>query len=127
MASNKHLQLTAYFGKHSTFEISDPMYSLLKKKNNSNFLFRNYSKRESTKLKSRNLPSSLLCLKIPIQSFMHGIFISCCMYTVTRLSIINVNIYVLKRKSFATVLHPFFLQCGSFEDISMIISYVPAQ
>ena len=34
---------------------------------------------------------------------------------------------ILKRKSFATVLHPFFLQCGPCEDILMIISYVPAQ
>ena len=34
---------------------------------------------------------------------------------------------ILKRKSFATILHPFFLQYGPCEDILMIISYVPAQ
>ena len=34
---------------------------------------------------------------------------------------------ILKRKSFATVLHPCFLQYGPCEDILMILSYVPAQ
>ena len=34
---------------------------------------------------------------------------------------------ILKRKSFATVLHPFFLQYCPCENILMIISYVPAQ
>ena len=36
-------------------------------------------------------------------------------------------IFDTKRKSFATVLHPFFLQYGACEDILMVISYVPAQ
>ena len=41
---------------------------------------------------------------------------------------INFTIYnILKRKSFATVLYPFFLQYGPCEGILMIISYVPAQ
>ena len=35
--------------------------------------------------------------------------------------------YILKRKSFATVLHPFLLQYGPCEGILMTISYVPAQ
>ena len=38
-----------------------------------------------------------------------------------------VSVYILKRKSFATVLHPFFLHYGPYEDILMIISYVPGQ
>ena len=37
------------------------------------------------------------------------------------------NTYILKRKSFATVLYPFFLQYGPCEDILMIINYIPAQ
>ena len=37
------------------------------------------------------------------------------------------NETILKRRSFATVLHPFFLQYGPCEDILMITSYVPAQ
>ena len=41
--------------------------------------------------------------------------------------VLNINVYILKRKSFATVLHPFFLQYGPCEDILMIITYVPAQ
>ena len=35
--------------------------------------------------------------------------------------------HILKGKSFATILHPIFLQYGPCEDILMIISYVPAQ
>ena len=38
-----------------------------------------------------------------------------------------VYLCILKRKSFATVLHPFFLQYGPCENILMHISYVPAQ
>ena len=37
------------------------------------------------------------------------------------------GVYILKRKSFATVLRPFFLQYGPSENILMIISYIPAQ
>ena len=43
MAFSKHLQLPVYFGKHSAFEMSDPMYSLLKIRNISNFYIWNYS------------------------------------------------------------------------------------
>ena len=72
MASNKHLQLPEYFGKHSMFEISDPLYSLLKIQNISIYIWNN-SKTEFTKLKSLSLPSYLLGLKeIPMQSFIHG-------------------------------------------------------
>ena len=74
MAFSKHLQLPAYFGKHSTFEMSDPMYSLLKIRNISNFHIWNYSKAEFINMKSLSLPSSLQGLKeIPMQSFIHGI------------------------------------------------------
>ena len=40
----------------------------------------------------------------------------------TRSSIALFNIYILKRKSFATILHPFFLQYGPCEDI--LITYL---
>ena len=43
---------------------------------------------------------------------------------------IGSNVYpqsILKRKSFATVSHPFLLQYGPCEGILKIISYVPAQ
>ena len=74
MAFGKHLQLSAYFGKHGAFEMSDPMYFLLKIRNISNFHIWNYSKTEFTNLKSLSLPSSLQGLKeIPMQSFIHGI------------------------------------------------------
>ena len=74
MASSKHLQLPAYFGKHSALKMSDPMYSLLKIRNISNFHIWNYSKTDFTNLKSLRLPSSLQGLKeIPMQSFIHGI------------------------------------------------------
>ena len=74
MAFSKHLQLPAFFGKHSTFEMSDPMYSLLKIRNISNFHIWNYSKTEFTNLKSLSLQSSLQGFKeIPMQSFIHGI------------------------------------------------------
>ena len=73
MASNKHLQLPGYFGKHSMFEKSDPLYSLLKIQNISKSHIWNNSKTEFTKLKSLSLPSYLLGLKeIPMQSFIHG-------------------------------------------------------
>ena len=73
MASNKHLQLPGHFGKHSMFEISDPLYSLLKIQNITKFHIWNNSKTEFTKLKSLSLPSYLLGLKeIPMQSFIHG-------------------------------------------------------
>ena len=52
MAFNKHLQLSGYFGKHSKFEMSDPLYSLLKIQNISQFHIWNNSKTEFTKMKS---------------------------------------------------------------------------
>ena len=73
MASNKHLQLPGYFRKHSMFEMSDPLYSLLKLQNISKFRIWNNSKTEFTKLKSLILPSYLLGLKeICMQNFIHG-------------------------------------------------------
>ena len=73
MASNKHLQLPRYFSKHSTFQMSDPLYSLLKIQNISLFHIWNNSKTEFTELMSLNLPSYLMGLKeIPMQNFIHG-------------------------------------------------------
>ena len=73
MASNKHLQLPGYFGKHNMFEMSDPLYSLLKIQNISKFHIWNNSKTEFAKLNSLSLPSYLLGLKeIPMQVFIHG-------------------------------------------------------
>ena len=43
------------------------------------------------------------------------------------IDLFHIKDYILKRKSFATVLHPFFLQYGPCEDILMIIACVPAQ
>ena len=62
MASSKHLHLPGYFDKHSKFEMSDPLYSLLKIQNISQFHTWNNSKAEFTKLKPLSLLSYLLGL-----------------------------------------------------------------
>ena len=73
MASNKHLQLPGYFSKHTKFQMSDPLFSLLKIQNISHFHIWNNSKTEFTKLKSLNLPSYLMGLKeIPMQVLYMG-------------------------------------------------------
>lgn len=60
-----------YFGKHSHFEMSDPLQVLLKLHNMSQFSIWNSSKTEFTKLKSIGMPSHLTGLKeIPMQSFL---------------------------------------------------------
>ena len=67
-ASNKYLQLPAWFGKHSHFERSDPYQALLKLHNISHFSIWNDSR---TDLKSLGLPSHLLDLKeIPMRNFL---------------------------------------------------------
>ena len=69
-ASNKYLQLPAYFGKHSHFERSDPYQALLKLHNISHFSIWNDSRTDFVKLKSMGLPTHLLDLKeIPMRNF----------------------------------------------------------
>lgn len=70
-ASNTYLRLPEYFGKHSQFIREDPLQSLLKLHNTSQFSIWNNSKTEFAKLKHISLPSHLLGLKeIPMQSFL---------------------------------------------------------
>ena len=70
-ASNKYLQLSEYFDKHSMFERSDPLQSLLKLRNISQFTIWQESKANFEKLPTIKLPSRLTDLKeIPMQGFL---------------------------------------------------------
>ena len=69
-ASNKYLQLSEYFDKHSMFEWSDPSKSLLKLRNISQFTIWQDSKANFEKLPTIKLPSRLTDLnEIPSKAF----------------------------------------------------------
>ena len=70
-ASNKYLQLPAYFGQNSYFERIDLLQALLKLHNLSKFSVGNITKSESFKSEKNNIPSHLISLKeVPLQHFL---------------------------------------------------------
>ena len=70
-ATNKYLQLPEYFGKSGIFDRLDPLKSLLKLHNISQFVM--LETLHMTKLKCMKIPSRLTGLKeIPIESFIRG-------------------------------------------------------
>ena len=70
-ASNKYLQLPAYFGQNSYFERIDPLQALLKLHNLSKFSVGNITATESFKSEKINIPSHLISLKeVPLQHFL---------------------------------------------------------
>ena len=70
-ATNKYLQLQEYSGKNSIFERSDPLKSLLKLRNISQFVM--WETPHMTKLKRMKIPSHLIGLKeIPVECFVRG-------------------------------------------------------